>query len=74
MRMADPENRSGAMDSFGYKQLLFEPVVGGGLFTGMSVALIMTYGEYKPNKAPFRWLVPAPRRRRHLRAAFAAAH
>jgi glutamate:Na+ symporter, ESS family len=44
MRMADPENRSGALDSFGYKQLLFEPVVGGGLFTGMSVALIATYG------------------------------
>jgi glutamate:Na+ symporter, ESS family len=44
MRMADPENRSGAMDSFGYKQLLFEPVVGGGLFTGMSVALISSYG------------------------------
>ena len=30
--------------------------------------------EYKPNKAPFRWLLPAPHRRRHLRAAFAAAH
>jgi glutamate:Na+ symporter, ESS family len=44
MRMADPENRSGAMDSFGYKQLLFEPVVGGGLFTGMSVGLIAGYG------------------------------
>jgi glutamate:Na+ symporter, ESS family len=44
MRMADPENRSGAMDSFGYKQLLFEPVVGGGLFTGMSVGLIAAYG------------------------------
>jgi glutamate:Na+ symporter, ESS family len=44
MRMADPENRSGAMESFGYKQLLFEPVVGGGLFTGMSVGLIAQYG------------------------------
>jgi glutamate:Na+ symporter, ESS family len=44
MRMADPENHSGAMDSFGYKQLLFEPVVGGGLFTGMSVALIVNHG------------------------------
>lgn len=44
MRMADPENRSGAMDSFGYKQLLFEPLVGGGLFTGMSVALVTSYG------------------------------
>jgi glutamate:Na+ symporter, ESS family len=44
MRMADPDNRSGAMGSFGYKQLLFEPVVGGGLFTGMSVTLIATHG------------------------------
>jgi glutamate:Na+ symporter, ESS family len=44
MRMADPEDRSGAMGSFGYKQLLFEPVVGGGLFTGMSVTLIATHG------------------------------
>lgn len=44
MRMADPEGESGAMISFGYKQLLFEPVVGGGLFTGMSVGLIFSYG------------------------------
>jgi glutamate:Na+ symporter, ESS family len=44
MRMADPENRSGALESFGYKQLLFEPIVGGGLFTGMSVALIVQHG------------------------------
>jgi len=43
-RAADPENRSGALESFGYKQLLFEPIVGGGLFTGMSVALIVQYG------------------------------
>jgi glutamate:Na+ symporter, ESS family len=41
MRVADPPNRSGALESFGYKQLLFEPVVGGGLFTGSSVALIV---------------------------------
>jgi glutamate:Na+ symporter, ESS family len=46
MRMADPENHSGAIESFGYKQLLFEPVVGGGLFTGMSVALIVAYGPW----------------------------
>jgi len=44
MRVADPGNRSGAMESFGYKQLLFEPVVGGGLFTGSSVALIAAFG------------------------------
>lgn len=44
MRMADPENRSGCMESFGYKQLLFEPIVGGGLFTGMSIGLIYAWG------------------------------
>jgi glutamate:Na+ symporter, ESS family len=44
MRVADPANRSGALESFGYKQLLFEPVVGGGLFTGSSVALIAAFG------------------------------
>jgi glutamate:Na+ symporter, ESS family len=44
LRVADPPNRSGAMESFGYKQLLFEPVVGGGLFTGSSIALIAAFG------------------------------
>lgn len=29
---------------------------------------------YKQYKAPFRWPVPAPHRRRYLRAALAAAH
>ncbi|MFW5453503.1 sodium/glutamate symporter [Thioalkalivibrio sulfidiphilus] len=44
VRMADPDNRSGAMESFGYKQLLFEPVVGGGLFTALSLPLIYHFG------------------------------
>jgi glutamate:Na+ symporter, ESS family len=44
MRMADPKNRSGALESFGYKQLLFEPVVGGGLFTAASLPLIAQFG------------------------------
>ena len=44
MRMADPTNRSGALESFGYKQLLFEPIVGGGLFTAASVPLIYQLG------------------------------
>jgi glutamate:Na+ symporter, ESS family len=44
MRVADPPNRAGAMESFGYKQLLFEPIVGGGLFTGASVALLTAFG------------------------------
>jgi glutamate:Na+ symporter, ESS family len=45
MRVADPPNESGALESFGYKQLLFEPVVGGGLFTGASVALLAAFGS-----------------------------
>jgi glutamate:Na+ symporter, ESS family len=44
MRIADPPNRSGALESFGYKQLLFEPVVGGGLFTAASLPLIAQFG------------------------------
>jgi len=45
MRVADPPNESGALESFGYKQLLFEPIVGGGLFTGASVALLAAFGS-----------------------------
>lgn len=44
MRMVDPPNRSGALESFGYKQLLFEPIVGGGLFTAASLPLIAQFG------------------------------
>lgn len=44
IRMTDPGNRTGAMHSFGYKQLLFEPIVGGGLFTAASLPLIYQFG------------------------------
>ncbi len=44
MRMVDPANKSGAFEAFGYKQLLFEPVVGGGLFTAASIPLIAQLG------------------------------
>lgn len=44
VRMSDPRGRTGAMESFGYKQLLFEPVVGGGLFTAASLPLIYEFG------------------------------
>ena len=44
IRMADPDHRSPAMEAFGYKQLLFEPIVGGGLFTAISVPLIFEFG------------------------------
>lgn len=44
LRVADPSNRSQGIDAFGYKQLLFEPVVGGGLFTAMSIPLVVQLG------------------------------
>ena len=46
MRIADPRNRSGGLEAFGYKQLLFEPVVGGGLFTAASIPLIGQFGPW----------------------------
>ncbi|AFY36923.1 sodium/glutamate symporter [[Leptolyngbya] sp. PCC 7376] len=44
LRMVDPDNRSGAFESFAYKQLFFEPIVGGGLFTAAAPALIARLG------------------------------
>ena len=44
IRMSDPQDKTGARDAFGYKQLLFEPVVGGGLFTAASMPLIASVG------------------------------
>ncbi len=46
MRIVDPENRSPAFESFGYKQLLFEPFVGGGFFTAISAPLIFNFGGW----------------------------
>ncbi|MBE9178282.1 sodium:glutamate symporter [Oculatella sp. LEGE 06141] len=44
LQMVDKDNRSGAYESFGYKQLFFEPIVGGGLFTGAAPTLINQFG------------------------------
>jgi ESS family glutamate:Na+ symporter len=44
MRMADPANKSGVFEAYSYKQLRFEPVVGGGLFTAASIPLIAQLG------------------------------
>ncbi|MGK7935060.1 MAG: sodium/glutamate symporter [Xenococcaceae cyanobacterium] len=45
IRMVDGENRTGAFESFAYKQLFFEPIVGGGLFTAAAPALIVQFGS-----------------------------
>lgn len=44
LRIVDPDYRSPAFEAFGYKQLLFEPFVGGGLVTAMAVPLVVNYG------------------------------
>ena len=44
VRMSDPGGKAGVMEAFGYKQLLFEPIVGGGLFTAASLPLIHQFG------------------------------
>lgn len=44
VKMCDPLARTNALEAFGYKQLLFEPVVGGGIFTAASLPLIAQFG------------------------------
>lgn len=44
MRMADPAGRSGNLERFGYKQLLFEPMVGGGLVTALALPMTAQFG------------------------------
>lgn len=45
IRMVDPENKTAAFESFAYKQLFFEPIVGGGLFTAAAPILIVQFGS-----------------------------
>jgi ESS family glutamate:Na+ symporter len=44
MDMSDPGHRTGAAEAFGYKQLLFEPLVGGGFITALAVPIVHTFG------------------------------
>ncbi|MDP3399761.1 MAG: sodium/glutamate symporter [Brevundimonas sp.] len=46
LSMSDPRNKSPALASFGAKQLLFEPIVGGGLFTAAAMPLIAAFGPW----------------------------
>lgn len=46
LRISDPAGRSPALASFGYKQLFFEPVVGGGFFTAAAIPLIVGFGPW----------------------------
>ncbi len=44
VKMCDPAGKTNALEAFGYKQLLFEPIVGGGIFTAASLPLIAEFG------------------------------
>lgn len=46
MRIVDPESESPAFEAFGYKQLVFEPFLGGGLVTAASIPLIYQFGPW----------------------------
>lgn len=42
--MVDKDNSTGAVESFGYKQVLFEPFMGGGIVTALSMPIIFAFG------------------------------
>lgn len=44
VKMVDPKDKTDAIESFGYKQLLFEPFVGGGIITALSMPAIILLG------------------------------
>jgi len=44
LRVVDPEGETDAISAFGYKQLLHEPFMGGGLWTSMAIPLAITQG------------------------------
>lgn len=44
LRTVDPENKTCAAESFGYKQLLHEPIMGGGLWTAFAFVLVYRWG------------------------------
>ena len=47
LRTVDPENRTSAAMSFGYKQLLHEPFMGGGIWTALAFTLVYQIGWMK---------------------------
>lgn len=44
LRATDPEGKTCATQAFGYKQLLHEPIMGGGLWTAMALTLLYKLG------------------------------
>ena len=45
LRVADPDEKSPALEAFGYKQLAFEPFFGGGLITALCIPVMFAVGN-----------------------------
>ena len=43
--MSDPNHRTNVANAYGYKQLTYEPLLGGGLITAFSVPMIVAWGS-----------------------------
>lgn len=46
LRAVDPESRTCATQAFGYKQLLHEPIMGGGMWTAIALILLYKLGWF----------------------------
>jgi len=44
--MVDPDNKTPALTAFSYKQLLHEPIVGGGIWTALVLPFIKNVGVW----------------------------
>lgn len=44
LHMVDPNDKTNSAESFGFKQLMFEPFVGGGIVTALSMPIIIAIG------------------------------
>ncbi|MBQ9500944.1 MAG: sodium:glutamate symporter [Lentisphaeria bacterium] len=46
LRTVDPENKTEAAATFGYKQLVHEPIMGGGIWTALALTMVFTFGWF----------------------------
>jgi len=46
LRVVDPNNETDAPSAFGYKQLLHEPFMGGGIWTSAAIIIFITQGAF----------------------------
>ncbi len=44
LRVVDPDYKTPAAEAFAFKQLMHEPFMGGGLWTGMAIPLVIAFG------------------------------